>query len=58
MRLIFGMIIGVSLTVGGAYIADVVGGPDARPLVNWDVVVKNINDVAALARAGWKRLAG
>jgi hypothetical protein len=58
MRLIFGMIIGVSLTVGGAYIADVVGGPGARPLVNWDVVVKNINDVAALARAGWKRLAG
>jgi hypothetical protein len=37
MRLIFGMIIGVSLTVGAAYIADVVGGPDAKPLVNWEV---------------------
>jgi hypothetical protein len=58
MRLIFGMIIGLSLTVGGAYIADVVGGPEAKPLVNWDVVGKNIDDVAALARAGWKRLAG
>jgi hypothetical protein len=58
MRLIFGMVIGASLTVGGAYITDAVGGAEAKPLVNWDVVVKNIDDVAALARAGWKRLAG
>jgi hypothetical protein len=58
MRLIFGMIIGVSLTVGAAYIADVVGGPDAKPLVNWEVVGKNIDAVTALARAGWKRIAG
>jgi hypothetical protein len=35
-----------------------VAGAEAKPLVNWDVVVKNIDDVAALARAGWKRLAG
>ncbi len=48
----------VSLTVGGAYIADVVGGPDAKPLVNWEVVGKNIDAVTALARAGWKRIAG
>jgi hypothetical protein len=58
MRLIFGMVIGASLTVGGAYIPDAVAGAEAKPLVNWDVVVKNIDDVAALARAGWKRLAG
>ncbi len=53
MRLIFGMVIGASLTVGGAYITDAVAGAEAKPLVNWDVVVKNIDDVAALARAGW-----
>jgi hypothetical protein len=58
MRLIFGMIIGVSLTVGGAYIADVVGGADAKPLVNWEVVGKHIDAVTALVRAGWKRIAG
>jgi hypothetical protein len=45
MRLIFGMIIGASLTVGAAYIADVVGGADAKPLVNWEVVGKNIDAV-------------
>jgi hypothetical protein len=44
MRLIFGMVIGASLTVGGAYITDAVAGAEAKPLVNWDVVVKNIDD--------------
>jgi len=58
MRLILGIIIGVSLTVGGAYIADAVVGTAAKPMVNWDVVVKNIDAVTALARAGWKRIAG
>jgi hypothetical protein len=37
MRLIFGMILGAALTVGGAYIADTgKSGPEARPMVNWD----------------------
>ena len=58
MRLILGIIIGVSLTVGGAYIADAVAGAEAKPMVNWDVVVKKIDAVTALARAGWKRIAG
>jgi hypothetical protein len=58
MRLILGIIIGVSLTVGGAYIADAMAGAEAKPMVNWDVVVKNIDAVTALARAGWKRIAG
>ena len=42
----------------GAYIADAVVGTEAKPMVNWDVVVKNIDAVTALARAGWKRIAG
>jgi hypothetical protein len=58
MRLIFGMIIGASLTIGGAYIADAVTGTEAKPLVNWSVVAENIDTVTALARAGWKRIAG
>jgi len=52
------MIIGASLTIGGAYIADAVTGAEAKPLVNWEVVVKNIDAVTALARAGWRRIAG
>jgi hypothetical protein len=58
MRLIFGMIIGAALTVGGAYIADAMAGREAKPIVNWSVVAENIDIVTALARAGWKRIAG
>jgi hypothetical protein len=55
MRLIFGMIIGAALRAGAAYIADAMTGA-AKPLVKWDVVVKNVDEVTTLARAGWKRL--
>jgi hypothetical protein len=58
MRLIFGMIIGAALTVGGAYIADAMASTEAKPIVNWSVVAENIDTVTALARAGWKRIAG
>jgi hypothetical protein len=33
-------------------------GPGARPMVNWDVVAKSIDGVVALARDGWKKIAG
>jgi hypothetical protein len=58
MRLIFGMIIGAALTVGGAYIADAMASTEAKPIVNWSVVAEDIDTVTALARAGWKRIAG
>jgi hypothetical protein len=58
MRFILGIIIGVLLTVGGAYVADAVAGTEAKPMVNWDVVVRNVNALTDLARAGWKRIAG
>jgi len=58
MRLILGIILGAALTVGGAYIADTTAGAEAKPMVNWDVVAKNFNEVSAVARAGWKRITG
>ena len=58
MRFIFGLIIGVLLTVGGAYVADSMSGAAAKPMVNWDVVQKNLDNVTALAREGWKKIAG
>jgi hypothetical protein len=58
MRLIFGMLIGAALTVGGAYVADVMAGAEAKSIVNWSVVAENIKTVTALARTGWKRIAG
>ncbi len=58
MRLILGIILGGALTVGGAYVADTLAGAGAKPMVNWDVVGKNFDDVSALARASWKKIAG
>jgi hypothetical protein len=56
MRLILGIIIGFVLTVGGAYVADKTAG--AQPMVNWDVVEKNVNNLAGLAREGWRKITG
>jgi hypothetical protein len=59
MRFFLGLILGVALTIGGAYVVDnMSAGPGARPMVNWDVVAKTIDGVVALARDGWKKIAG
>ena len=59
MRLILGMILGAALTVGGAYIADTgKSGPEARPMVNWDVVSKNTDTVLTMIKQGWAKLTG
>ena len=63
MRLLLGMILGVALTVGGAYVSDTASKPtgsgiDARPMVNWDVVGKNFDSVSAMIKQGWNKLTG
>jgi hypothetical protein len=59
MRLIFGMILGAALTVGGAYVSDTSSkGPDARPMVNWEVVSKNFDTVTTMVKQGWAKLTG
>lgn len=60
MRMFLGMIIGGLLTVGGAYVADAMSARDAtaKPMVNWEVVAKNLESVTALAREGWKKITG
>jgi len=60
MRFILGVIVGCALTVGVAYVADrsATGSPTARPMVNWDVVAKNVDGLTELAREGWKKIAG
>jgi hypothetical protein len=57
MRFIFGLIVGCALTVGGAYVVDT-SSAGAKPMVNWDVVAKNLGSVSALARDGWKKITG
>ena len=59
MRLIFGMILGAALTIGGAYIADTAkSGPDARPMVNWKVVGENTDAFMTMIKQGWAKLTG
>ena len=59
MRLLFGIILGFALTVGGLYLADQASTrADAQTMVNWDVVAKNVNQLTAMARDGWRRISG
>jgi hypothetical protein len=52
MRMFLGIILGIILTIGAAYVADSVrntkGGEDSfdRPFVNWDVVNHNIKTLS------------
>jgi len=57
MRLIFGIIIGCLLTVGGAYVIDGASHAGAKQMANWDVVTTKLDSVNALAHASWKKIA-
>jgi hypothetical protein len=56
----FGIIVGCTLTIGGAYAFDHMSSstPVARPMVNWDVVAKNVDRLTEFARESWKKIAG
>ncbi len=71
MRLIFGMILGIVLTVGGAFLHDnwpvtgatapAAGEPppavtEQRAMVNWDVVGENWRRVRLQVREAWTTL--
>jgi hypothetical protein len=58
MRLLFGIILGFLLTIGGAYVVDTMAPSPGARMVNWDVVGKNIEGLTTLAREGWKKIAG
>jgi hypothetical protein len=59
MRLLFGIILGFAFTVGGVYVVDQTSTrADARTMVNWDVVAKNVDQLTAMARDGWRRISG
>jgi hypothetical protein len=58
MRLILGIILGCAITVGVARLVDATASSDDKQMVNWDVVAKRVDAVTALAREGWKKIAG
>ena len=67
MRLLLGIILGVILTIGVAYLSDAsTSGPsnattqttaEQRPMVNWDVVSKNWQSLSLGVRNTWNKLA-
>ena len=68
MRMLFGMILGVALTVGTAFILDTAAsGPSTttgsgsaavehRNMVNWDVVGDNVRVARERAREAWTKI--
>jgi len=66
MRILFGIILGGLLTVGGAYLYDSnntaaaarATTSDQRPLVNWDVVGTKLQQLTERARTEWSRHSG
>ncbi len=61
MRFITGLVVGVLLTVGAAYVSDAArapSGPDGEVLrmVNWTVVDANMRDLSRDVRGAWARL--
>ncbi|MGH6842338.1 MAG: hypothetical protein ACREDV_09655 [Methylocella sp.] len=64
MRMFFGIIIGIVLTIGAAYVSDKVrntsGGEGTfdRPMVNWDVVNHGVKALSTTVQGGWARLTG
>jgi hypothetical protein len=64
MRFLLGVLIGVGLTVGAAYLYDSRNTADAasnataaRPMVNWDVVDRNWQRATSRVRQEWDKLA-
>jgi hypothetical protein len=71
MRLILGILIGIGITLGAAYVHDInlpgspSGSPDAsqaapdtagKPVVNWDVLSAITRDQTAFIRTQWNKM--
>jgi hypothetical protein len=62
MRFLLGVIFGIFLTIGVAYVSDAARPPraetEAKPMVNWDVVDRNFKDISESVQDGWAKLIG
>jgi hypothetical protein len=62
MNLLLGLVIGVLLTIGTAFIADAFTAGEAtsetcsKQIVNWDVAKERLHDSTASIQTGWDRL--
>ncbi len=58
MRMLLGIVFGVLLTVGAAYVADSTATAGDARMVNWEVVNRNLQSAGQQVRTGWNRLTG
>jgi len=66
MRFLTGIVVGIFLTIGAAYLSDASNAPtsasgaqsstEQRPMVNWDVVSRNWQSLSLGVRQTWDRL--
>ena len=65
MRFILGIVVGVFLTIGFAYLSDASRAPSTngsaqasveRPMVNWDVVNRDWQNFTSGVRSAWNKL--
>jgi hypothetical protein len=65
MRILLGMILGILLTIGFAYVHDSASigettsqtRTEQKPIVNWDVAMKTWTGFSSSVRNSWNRLA-
>ena len=62
MNLLLGIILGVLLTIGTAFMADALTTADVTPqtcsnqIVNWDIAKERLHETTASIERGWTRL--
>jgi hypothetical protein len=62
MNLLLGIILGVLLTIGSAFIADafttgeVTSDTCSKQIVNWDIAKQRLHETTASIETGWHRL--
>jgi hypothetical protein len=64
MNLFAGIILGILLTIGTAFITDAVATPKvtsdtcSKQVVNWDIAKERLHSTTESIRVGWNRLTG
>jgi len=62
MNLLFGIVVGILLTIGTAFIADAYSAPEvtaencSKQIVNWDVAKERLHETTLSIATGWDRL--
>jgi hypothetical protein len=64
MNLLLGLILGVLLTIGTAFVTDAFSASEvttdtcSKQIVNWDIAKERLHETTATIATGWERLKG